>query len=134
MTDWENVSDELPMDDPSRTLAFGDGVFVTARDSTGWWQSTDGTAWTLRDAGGGPNVLFDGASFVAHPGYDCNGQLCMRSDSKDLQRSTNGGAGFTTVATLPDFTAGRFAFGQALVEDFAASAPIDADVRSCLGL
>lgn len=134
MINWTDVSDEMPGTEGSRTLAFGDGLFVTGRDNVGWWQSSDGTGWTQRDPNAGTEVIFDGQDFVARPGYDCDGELCLRGNGNEIQRSTNGGANFSPVASLPDSSAGRFAFGRAPEADFAAAAAIPSDIRACLGL
>jgi hypothetical protein len=48
---WEIVSDELPGTEASRALAFGAGIFVTARDDVGWWSSADGAGWVELDRG-----------------------------------------------------------------------------------
>jgi hypothetical protein len=136
MIDWEEISSELPGDQPSRTLAFGNGVFVTGRDGAGWWQSSDGTAWTQLNAGASNQVYFNGTDFAEFPGYDCLGQLCLRGNHDDtIMRSTDGGATFTGISGTPALTVGqRFAFGEAPVEDFDSGAPIDPAVRTCLGL
>jgi hypothetical protein len=47
----------------SRSLAFGDGLFVTQTDAGNWYQSTDGTSWTLRSGGHDGAVAFCDGNF-----------------------------------------------------------------------
>lgn len=133
LTAWEDTSDSLPGDEASRTLAFGDGRFVTARDSVGWWESTDGTGWTQRDAAGGTEVRFDGASFVARPDYDEGRGIRLQGGwPNHIRRSDDGGASYADVADVDDAVT-RFAFGTAPAEDYALGR-VPTDLATCLGL
>jgi hypothetical protein len=45
----------------SRSLAFGNGLFVTQTDAGNWYSSSDGEAWTLLSGGhDGPVAFCDG--------------------------------------------------------------------------
>jgi hypothetical protein len=130
---WEDMSSELEGDGATRSMAFGNGVFVLGRDNVGWWESADGTDWVQINAGGSRFVYFDGTEFSDHPGYDCDGMLCLRVDDTTVSRSTDGGNNWAPATTLPQ-SLQRFAFGQAPIADFEADAEIDPAVRTCLGL
>ncbi|AKF04959.1 hypothetical protein DB32_002108 [Sandaracinus amylolyticus] len=134
LTTWEDVSAELPGNEASRTLAFGAGTFVTARDGVGWWSSADGRGWTQLDASGGTEVVFDGARFVARPGYDRGHGVRLRGGWPDrIERAEDrDGAAFTTVAML-DESPTRFAFGVAPAADYERER-LPAALADCLGL
>ncbi|UJR82417.1 hypothetical protein [Sandaracinus amylolyticus] len=131
---WENVSDALPGNEASRTLAFGAGTFVTARDGVGWWSSADGTGWTQLDAGGGTEVVFDGTRFVARPGYDRGHGVRLRNGWPDrIERAEDrDGAAFAAVATVEESPT-RFAFGVAPAADYQRER-LPASLADCLGL
>jgi hypothetical protein len=129
---WENTTEGMPGTEASRMLAFGDGVFVTARDDVGWFQSSDGTAWTQMDASAGTSVVFDGADFVEHPGFDAQGDTRLRGAWPDAIERAVGDGPFETVATVQDSVT-RIAFGQAPTGSIAA-ARIPDDLAACLGL
>ena len=117
LSTWEVVSDELPGDEASRSLAFGAGMFVTARDSVGWWSSTDGTAWAELDSSAGTEVRFDGTRFVEAPDYDEGHGVRLRVGWPDRIERAEGDATFERVATVDDALT-HFAFGSAPVADF----------------
>ncbi len=131
---WENVSDALPGNEASRTLAFGDGMFVTGRDGVGWWSSSDGTGWTQLDAAGGTDVIFDGTDFVARPDFDRGRGIRLQSGWPDQIRRAEDvdGASYTTVATLEESPT-HFAFGYAPAADYAPGV-VPAPLATCLGL
>jgi hypothetical protein len=133
LTTWENVSDALPGNEASRTLAFGDGLFVTGRDSVGWWQSTDGSAWTQRDATAGSEVIFEGGSFRARPDYDRGRGIRLQSGwPNKIRRAMDAdGASYVEVATL-DESPTHFAFGDAPAADYA-SGVLPPALATCLG-
>jgi hypothetical protein len=134
LSTWENTSDSLPGNEASRSLAFGQGVFVTSRDNVGWWQSADGTSWTQRDAARRAQVLFDGADFVDRPAYDRGRGIRLRAGSMgQIQRAEDRDpAMWSTVSTAPESVT-HFAFGFAPSADFAPSR-LPAALRMCLGL
>lgn len=130
---WEVTSDGLSGTEPSRSLAFGNGVFVTGRNDVGWWQSDDGEAWTLTDPAGGTQVVFDGDGFVSHPGYD-EGPRATRlrsADSNGIERAVGEGT-YELVASFDDGV-NRFAFGRASQQSIDR-AILEVDVATCLGL
>ena len=130
---WEVTSRGLPGTEASRSMAFGNGVFVTGRDNVGWWESADGQQWTQRDAAGDSRVVFDGADFVAHPGYDEGpGGVRLRGGWPDAIERAVGDENFETVATAADGVT-RFAFGRTSQASLDA-AVVDAEVATCLGL
>lgn len=131
---WEVVSDELPGNEASRSLAFGAGMFVTGRDSVGWWASADGTGWTQLDPSGDANVLFDGTDFVNRPDYDRGRGVRLQSGWPDQIRRADDvdGASYSTVATVEE-TPMHFAFGFAPAADYAPGV-VPADLARCLGL
>ena len=134
LTTWEVTSSSLGGTQASRELAFGAGMFVTARDSVGWWSSADGTGWTQLDATAGTGVRFENGMFVAPPDYD-HGRGIRLSNGwpHDIRRSDDvDGATFTRVATL-DETPLHFAFGEAPAADYAPGR-VPSALASCLGL
>jgi hypothetical protein len=130
---WEDLVDELGGSGAIRSMAFGNGVFVVGRDDSGWWESADGTDWVQTNGGGSRFLYFNGTDFEDHPGYDCDGMLCLRPDDTTVGRSTDGGNNWTPATDLPQALQ-RFAFGAAPVAHFEADADIDPAVRTCLGL
>ncbi len=133
LASWEDTSDSLPGNEASRTLAFGDGRFVTARDSVGWWESTDGTGWTQRDASGGTEVRFDGVGFVARPDYDEGRGVRLQGGwPNHIRRSDDGGVSYVNVADVDDAVT-RFAFGTAPADDYV-SGRVPTDLAACLGI
>ena len=53
----------------SRSLAFGNGTFVTQTDAGNWYRSNDGTSWTLLSGGHAGKVAFCDGDF--HEADDC---------------------------------------------------------------
>jgi hypothetical protein len=47
----------------SRSLAFGNGMFVTQTDPGNWYSSSDGTSWTLLSSGHSGQVAFCDGDF-----------------------------------------------------------------------
>lgn len=47
----------------SRSLAFGDGMFVTQTDAGNWYRSSDGASWTLLSGGHAGKVAFCAGEF-----------------------------------------------------------------------
>lgn len=131
---WEVTSDGLPGNEASRSLAFGDGTFVTARDGVGWFSSTDGASWTELDGAAGTGVVFDGTDFVAPPDYDSGRGVRLASGWPDQIRRADDvdGASFTTVATV-DETPLHFAFGWAPAADYEDGV-VPSALADCLGL
>lgn len=129
---WEVTSEGLPGTEASRSLAFGNGMFVTGRDNVGWWQSADGAQWTQLDAGADSRVVFDGADFVPHPGYDEGpGGVRLRGAWPDgIERAVGEGA-WEQVGTAADGVT-RFAFGNASQASLDG-AVVDAALADCLG-
>jgi hypothetical protein len=134
LTSWENTSDTLDGTQASRSLAFGNGMFMTGRDGVGWWSSTDGTGWTQMNASAMNMVIFDGTDFVENPGYDRGRGIRLRGIWPDgIERADDSdSARYTRVATTVE-TFTHAAFGFAPVEDFAAGR-VPEPLASCLGL
>ncbi|MGE0788965.1 MAG: hypothetical protein AB7S26_25055 [Sandaracinaceae bacterium] len=132
---WEDTSSELMGNQASRSLAFGNGMFVTGRDMVGWWSSTDGTGWTQIDPDNDPSLVFDGTDFIERPGYDQGHGIRLRTQWPDeIERATDmDGAPFTLVYTSPTETPTRFAFGDAPAGDFVRGRVPD-PLADCLGL
>jgi hypothetical protein len=131
LASWENVSDDLPGNEASRSMAFGDGIFVTARDAVGWWSSTDGTGWTELDRSAGTGVIFDGTDFVEPPDYDEGRGVRLRGAFPDgIERSTGGA--FDSVADGVE-TVTHFAFGFAPPSDLVRGR-VASELADCLGL
>ncbi|MCB9632631.1 MAG: hypothetical protein H6721_10915 [Sandaracinus sp.] len=133
LTTWENVSSELPGNEASRSLVFGDGVFVTGRDSVGWWSSADGTGWTQIDPDNDPALVFDG-TVIERPGYDRGHGIRLRGGWPNrIERAEDReGATWETVYTAPENPT-RFAFGEVPEADFTRGRVPDA-LADCLGL
>lgn len=129
---WEITSDGLGGTQASRQLAFGNDMFVTARDEVGWWSSSDGASWTQLDAAAGTSVIFDGMQFVPAPDHDAHGDTRLRAAWPDGIERAQGDGAFERVATVDD-TVTRFAFGTAPAGSIAAAA-IDPALATCLGL
>lgn len=126
---WEDLSDALPGNEASRSMAFGNGMFVTARDGVGWWSSADGTSWTELDGSRGTGVAFDGTDFVEPPDYDEARGVRLRGSFPDgIERSTGGS--FERVAGVTDAIT-HFAFGYAPAADFVRA---PTELATCLGL
>ncbi len=131
---WEDVSAALAGNEASRTLAFGAGMFVTGRDSVGWWSSADGAAWTQLDAAAGSAVVFDDGAFVARPDYDRGRGVRLRSAwPRDIERADDReGASYARVHTARESPT-RFAFGWGPAAHFARGRLPDA-LADCLGV
>ncbi len=130
---WETTSDGLPGTEASRTLAFGNGMFVTGRDDVGWFSSDDGAQWTQLDAGAGSSVVFNGADFTSHPGFDesPSGTRLRGVWPDGIERAVDDGA-WERVATVDDSIT-RFAFG--FTSDLSiAGAEVDPALAGCLGI
>lgn len=90
----------------SRSLAYGNGMFVTATDGGEWWSSSDGLSWaSFSDGHDDRAVAFCDAQFKAYDTCTSNyiGKLraqgegiTVRVENGDLQRATDGKT-FTTV-------------------------------------
>ena len=99
----------IPNNEASRSLAFGDGKFVTATDPGNWFESSDGQAWSLVSGGHQSNqVAFCGAlkeyaacsgAFNARGRATAAGTTIRLNDGK-LERSTND-VDFAPVAGSP---------------------------------
>ncbi len=128
---WEVTSEGMPGTEASRSLAFGNGMFVTGRDNVGWFSSDDGAQWTSMDPAGDSSLVFDGAQFVAHPGYDESPEgTRLRGGWPDgIERAVGEGA-FERVATVGDNVT-RFAFGFTS-EASIASARVGPELDDCL--
>jgi hypothetical protein len=107
---------------------------VTVRDGVGWWESSDGTDWSQRDASAGSDVTWDGTTFVPRPEHDRGRGIRLRSGWPDqIQRADDrDGASFVTVATLEE-TPTHFAFGWAPAADYAPDR-VPSALADCLGL
>jgi hypothetical protein len=91
---------------PSRSLAFGAGMFVTATDGGKWWSSSDGLAWALLSEGHDDRaVVYCDGSFKAYDTCTSNyvGKLraqgegvTIRVKNGKLERATDGQT-FTSV-------------------------------------
>ena len=130
---WEVTSDGMPGNEASRTLAFGDGMFVTGRDGVGWFSSPDGAQWSSLNPVGDTGVVFDGSDFVPHPGYDeSETGTRLRGAWPDGIERAEGEGRFQRVATVDD-TVTRIAFGYTSEASIAA-ARISSELAGCLGL
>ncbi|MEZ4458527.1 MAG: hypothetical protein R3E66_02135 [bacterium] len=131
---WENTSDSMPGNEASRSLAFGNGKFVTNRDNAGWWESTDGTNWTAIADSPNEKVLFNGTDFVVRPDYNAGRGIRLSGGWPDkiLRSADADGAQSTVVATL-DETPLNFAFGEANKSDYER-ANLPAALAQCLGV
>ncbi len=130
---WEVTSAGMPGTEASRSLAFGSGMFVTGRDSVGWFSSADGAQWTSMNPSGDSRVIFDGNDFVPHPGYDESeaGTRLRVAGPDGIERAVGEGS-YERVATVGDSVT-RVAFG--LTSDASIStARITPELADCLGL
>lgn len=100
----------------TRSLAFGNGIFVAATDAGNWWESTDGTSWSVQSGGHSPQVAFcDGAFAEAE---DCaplwrGHEIYLRPvgwGSNMIQRSLDGRVWTDISLTHPGVLTGA-AFG-----------------------
>lgn len=133
LMNWEVTSGGMPGTEASRTLAFGNGMFVTGRDDVGWFSSADGAEWTSMNPDGDTRVVFDGNDFVPHPGYDeSDTGTRLRGAWPDGIERAEGAGSFERVATVDD-TVTRIAFGYTTDASIAA-ARISPELADCLGL
>ncbi len=106
-----SVGGDIPNNEASRSLAFGDKQFVTATDPGNWYASSDGSSWALLSGGHATNQLAfcNGAfaeysacsgAFSARGRASANGITLRLRDGK-LERATNG-LEFSPVAGSPD--------------------------------
>jgi len=130
---WEVTSGGLPGNEASRSLAFGNGMFVTGRDNVGWFSSPDGAEWTSMNPDGDTRVIFDGSDFVPHPGYDESPTgTRLRGAWPDGIERAEGEGSFERVVTVDD-TVTRIAFG--FTSDASiAGAELSGELAACLGL
>jgi hypothetical protein len=130
---WERPNATWPSAN-ARSLVFGDGKFVASRDGSGWWSSTDGSAWQPFDTSQRGGVVFDGGQFIADPGYRHGSGIRVRAGNKTIERADDrDGAQYVTVATLQDSIA-DFAFGDVPAEDYAPGNVMRQELAACLGL
>jgi hypothetical protein len=108
--EWQ-LGDRVPNSEPSRSLAFGGGKFVTATDENNWYESTDGQAdWTLLSGDHeGTQLAYCNGEFKEYA--DCTGAfnsrlrataegVTVRVQGGKLERSTNG-TDFSAIPNTP---------------------------------
>ncbi len=133
LVSWEVTSSGMPGTEASRTLAFGNGMFVSGRDNVGWFSSADGAQWSSMNPEGDSRVIFDGDDFAPHPGYDeSDTGTRMRVAWPDGIERAVGEGSYERVATTADSIT-RFAFGLTTDASIMA-APVAPEVADCLGL
>jgi hypothetical protein len=133
LVSWQKLDGDWG-DAAFRSLAFGNGMFVASRDGSGWWSSSDGSAWAVLDAAASGPVVFHDADFVSDPGYRSGRGVRLRSGGGGIELAADrDDASYTPVTQTQDGIT-DFAFGFAPVRDYASARVTSPQLAACLGL
>jgi hypothetical protein len=106
---WK-VGGSMPNNEASRSLAFGSNKFVSATDPGNWYESSDGSSWSLLSGGHTSNqVAYCSGAFkdlsACSGAFNARGRataqgVTLRLNNGKLERSTDGSV-FNAVADSP---------------------------------